>query len=118
MLDFRQVGADLDRFRGALSRRPTFDTAVLDRVRALYGERSSAIQETQELQTRRNAANADMQRIMKSGTNEEKAKARDEMKELSNRVKALETRVTELETELEELMLEIPNAPHPSVPDG
>jgi seryl-tRNA synthetase len=118
MLDFRQVGADLERFRTALSRRPAFDTAILDRVRTMYEARSTAIQETQELQTKRNAANADMQRIMKSGTNEEKAKAREEMKELSTRVKDLEAKVVELEAELEKTMLDIPNVPHASVPDG
>jgi seryl-tRNA synthetase len=118
MLDFRQVGAELERFRAALSRRPTFDTSILDRVREMYAERSAAIQETQDLQTKRNAANADMQKIMKSGTNEEKAKARDEMKELSNRVKTLESRVTELEATLEKTMLDIPNVPHASVPTG
>src|SRR5256885_14467009 len=112
MLDFRQVGANLDHFRKQLSRRPTFDVSALDRVKTLWEERSTAIKEKQELETKRNASNQEMQRIMKSGTNEEKAKARDEMKELSNRVKALDTAVTEGEGRLSELMLDNPHVPH------
>src|SRR5215470_3980921 len=116
MLDYRQVGADLDHYRKRLSVRPNFDIAVLERVRALWEERSSAIKEKQDLETKRNASNQEMQRIMKSGTNEEKAKAREEMKDLSNRIKALEVSVTEVEDRLQKLMLDIPNVPHESVP--
>ncbi|MCK6551323.1 serine--tRNA ligase [Myxococcota bacterium] len=118
MLDFRMVGADLDRYRQLLSRRPSFDLAILDDVKRLYEERSVAIREKQELETKRNAANTEMQRIMKSGTNDEKQKARDEMKDLSNRVKALDGTVTEIEDALTKRMLDIPNVPHESVPDG
>lgn len=118
MLDFRQVGADLDAFRRRLARRPGFDTKLLDRVRTSWEERSAAIREKQELETRRNEGNAAMQRVMKSGTNEEKVKAREEAKELSNRIKALDQTVSEVEARLEALMLDIPNTPHDSVPDG
>jgi seryl-tRNA synthetase len=118
MLDFRQVGADLDRYRKQLARRPTFDTTVLDKVKRGFEERSTVIREKQELETKRNAANQDMQRIMKSGTPEEKAKARDEMKDISNRIKTLETQLGETESGLEKMMLDIPNVPHETVPDG
>src|SRR5688572_28848769 len=114
MLDFKQVGADLERFRTALARRPAFDTSILDRVRGMWAERSGVIQEKQALETKQNAANADMQKIMKTGTNEEKTKAREEMKAISNTVRELQAKVDQIEATLQATMLDIPNVPHPS----
>jgi seryl-tRNA synthetase len=118
MLDYRKVGAELDHYRKQLARRPHFDVSTLDQVKSLWEQRSSAIRVKQDLETKRNAANQEMQRIMKSGSNEEKARARDEMKELGARVKALETEVNEVEGRLEKTMLDIPNVPHETVPFG
>lgn len=118
MLDFRLVGDDLDHYRKQLARRPAFDVSLLDGVRTLFEARSRAIRDKQVLEEKRNAANADMQRVMKAGTPEEKAKARDEMKEVSNRIKALETELGDVEGRLEALMLDIPNVPHTTTPDG
>ena len=118
MLDFRAVGADIDGYRARLSRRPGFDAGLIERVKTLWASRASAIHETQSAQQQRNTLNASMKTVMKSGTDEEKAAARTEAKALSDRVKALEVKTKEGEAELEALMLEIPNTPHESVPDG
>ncbi|MBI2374403.1 MAG: serine--tRNA ligase [Deltaproteobacteria bacterium] len=118
MLDFRQVGAQLEDYRARLSRRSGFDGAVLDRVRSLWEERSAAIQESQKAQEERNRLNDSMKSVMKSGTAEEKERARAEGKAVSERVKVLEAKTKEAEAALEALMLEIPNAPHATVPDG
>ena len=118
MLDFRQVGADLEHYRERLSRRPSFDPSVLERVRTLFEARAAAIAETQALQEKKNAQNKAMKQLFKTGSDEDKAKAREEQKALSQAVKDNETRVTEVETQLSALMLEIPNVPHESVPDG
>ena len=118
MLDFRQVGADLEHYRTRLSRRPSFDPSVLDRVKTLYEDRAAAIAETQALQEKKNAQNKAMKQLFKSGSDEDKARAREEQKALSQAVKDNEVRVNEVETQLAALMLEIPNVPHDTVPDG
>lgn len=118
MLDFRKLGEDLDRYRAALGRRPTFDTTVLDRVKQLWADRASAIQRTQTLQADKNRQNADMKRIFKEGTDDEKAAARENQRALSEEIKGLEQTVTEVEQALEALMFDIPNVPHESVPEG
>ncbi|MCC7383739.1 MAG: serine--tRNA ligase [Deltaproteobacteria bacterium] len=118
MLDFRQVGADLEGHRRRLTRRPGFDPALLDRVGSLFAERTRVIQETQRLQEQRNVLNKRMQDVMKSGTPEEKQAARDEGRAISERTKELEAKTKEVEDALEALMLDIPNAPHDSVPSG
>lgn len=118
MLDFRKLGEDLDHYRAVLGRRPTFDTSVLDRVKALWTERASAIQQTQTLQAEKNEQNAAMKRIFKEGTDDEKKTARENQRVLSDRIKTLEQSVTKIDADLQATMLDIPNTPHESVPDG
>ncbi|MFO0722571.1 MAG: serine--tRNA ligase [Myxococcota bacterium] len=118
MLDFRLVGADLEGYRKRLTRRPSFDAKLIDKVASLYGERTSVLHKTQALQEERNAHSKAMPEIMKSGTPEAKEAARTKGKELSDGVKALEQRTKEVEEALEALMLDIPNVPHETVPDG
>lgn len=118
MLDFRQVGDDLEGFRARLGRRPGFDLALLDRVKALYEERSQALTRTQELQAEKNRQNKEMGKVFKTGTPEEKERARAEQKELSNQIRECDEAAERLESELEALMLDIPNVPHATTPDG
>lgn len=118
MLDFREVGADLDRFREQLGRRPGFDRRVLDDVKTLWTRRSEAIQQTQALQQEKNAQGKAMKAVFKSGSPEDKDKARLEQRALSDRIKAAEQAVLASETELESRMLTIPNVPHATVPAG
>ena len=118
MLDFRKVGADLEHYKTQLSRRPGFDTALIERARTLFDKRANAIQQTQGAQEQRNKLNGDMKRVFKEGSDEQKAKARADMKALSEQVKTLEVDTKAIEEALEALMLEIPNTPHVSVPDG
>ena len=118
MLDFRDVGADLERYRTALGRRPGFDGALLDRVKALWTARSEAIGRTQRLQEEKNTQGKAMKALFKSGTDEEKEAARVAQRELSLAIKDADAAVTEVDGQLEALMLEIPNVPHTSVPEG
>lgn len=118
MLDFRQLGSHLESFRKELSRRPRFDLSVLDTVKAAFEARAQAIAKTQALQTEKNAQGAEMKRIFKSGSPEEKEAARARQKALNAEIKDRDAEVTVLEAKLEALMLDIPNVPHPSVPDG
>ncbi len=118
MLDFRQVGADLAAYRTKLTRRPSFDASLLDRVATLFAERTAAIHETQAVQEQRNAHTKGMGAVMKSGTPADKDAAREKGKQLGDQVKALEQKTKDVEDQLERLMLEIPNVPHDSVPDG
>ncbi|MBX2811543.1 MAG: serine--tRNA ligase [Myxococcales bacterium] len=118
MLDFRDVGADLEGYRAKLSRRPGFDDAVLDAVTALWTRRSDAIGRTQRLQEEKNTQGKAMKVLFQKGTDEEKAQARVAQRELSQAIKDADAEVLAVEGELVSLMLEIPNVPHPSVPEG
>jgi seryl-tRNA synthetase len=84
-------------------------TALNDRRKVLQGE-------LDELRAQRNAANKRMAALDKKS--DEFARARDEMREISQRIKAGEAELGEVEERSSALHLEIPNAPHESVPDG
>lgn len=118
MLDFRELGADLEGFRARLTRRPGFDAGVLDEVKDLFTRRSEAIVRAQRLQEEKNAQGAAMKTLFKTGTEEEKAAARETQKKLSLEIKEAESEVGEVEAALEARMLDIPNVPHASVPYG
>jgi seryl-tRNA synthetase len=85
-------------------------------VRRLDEERRNLTTSLDTLRAERNAANQKMAALDKKST--EFAATRDSLRELSSRIKAGETRLAELERELERPLMEIPNAPHASVPAG
>ncbi|HEY4106560.1 MAG TPA: serine--tRNA ligase [Polyangiaceae bacterium] len=118
MLDARYVAEHLDEVRTQLARRGPEFAQALDGLANLVGARRDLIRTTEQLQSERNAANDAMAKLAKSGDKAGMAARRDELKAVSERVKGLETELAALEAQLEEQLLEIPNVPHPSVPDG
>ncbi len=85
-------------------------------VRQLDEERRTLTSSLDSLRAERNAANQRMAALDKKSP--EFAAARDTLRELSSRIKTDETRVADIEQRLERTLMEIPNAPHASTPDG
>jgi seryl-tRNA synthetase len=83
--------------------------AIDDRRKKLQGD-------LDRMRQARNAANERMAKLDKKSP--EFAAARDELKDLSQRIKAGEAEETRVGEESRDLLMRIPNAPHPSVPDG
>jgi seryl-tRNA synthetase len=83
--------------------------SIDERRRKLQGELDTS-------RAARNAANDKMSKLDKKSA--EFAAARDELKTLSGKIKEGEAELTTLETESQHRLMEIPNAPHASVPDG
>jgi seryl-tRNA synthetase len=92
------VGEAVARFRSLDARRKALGVA-LDADRAA-----------------RNAANDGMAKLDKKSP--EFAATRDQLRELSQKIKAGEGELGAVEGELDALLLDLPNAPHASVPDG
>ena len=82
---------------------------VDERRRLLQGELDT-------LRAARNAANDRMAKLDKKGA--EFAAARDELKELSTKIKTGEAELTAVEEQSRDRLMQIPNAPHASVPVG
>jgi len=112
MLDVREIEANPDGVKRALSRRG--EVPHLDDVLTLAAERKALIHALQKLQEERNVIND----RMKGAAKDEIEARRVEMKALSSKIKDGERDVGVLEEKLNGLLLLLPNIPHESVPDG
>jgi seryl-tRNA synthetase len=118
MLDARYVADHLDEVRSQLARRGPEHAQALDGLQTLVGTRRELTRTTELLQAERNSASEAMATLAKSGDKAGMAARREDLKALSERVKGLEAELGGVESQIEERLLEIPNLPHPSVPDG
>ncbi len=114
MLDPKRLRAELDATAAALARRGyELDVRAL---RELEGQRKTLQVETQALQSERN--------VRSKAIGQAKARGEDidpllaEVASLGGRLAAIEVRLREIQGRLEEILMETPNVPHESVPDG
>ena len=114
MLDIQALRNDLDGVVAQLQRRGfAFDAA---RFTALEQERKTVQTRTQDLQAKRN--NVSKQIGMAKAKGEDVSAIMAEVAGLGDQLKADEARLGELQTELQNLLLNVPNLPHESVPQG
>lgn len=114
MLDLRLVRENTDTVRAALSRRGI--TIDLTEFLALDAKRRSAQQELETLRRRRNEVSEEIGRLKKAGQSPEDMVA--EMRAEGDRIAALENSAREVEEAQRNILLNIPNLPHASAPDG
>ncbi len=114
MLDIQALRNDLDGVVAQLQRRGfAFDAA---RFTALEQERKTVQTRTQDLQAKRN--NASKQIGMAKAKGEDVSAIMAEVASFGDQLKADEVRLAELQAELQNLLLNVPNLPHESVPQG
>lgn len=99
-----------------VARRGAADAELVATWRDLDDRRRALQSELDELRAQRNAANQAMAKADKKS--DAFAAERDRLKELATRIKAGEAEESEIKAATEALLLEIPNAPHATVPDG
>ncbi len=119
MIDRRQLRADPDGLRAALARRDAglaAEDGPLARALALDARQRELKTELEALQAERNRVSKEIGR--KKAAGEDASEELAAMGEVSRRVKALEAEAREAEAVFEAVLLEIPNPPHASVPDG
>jgi seryl-tRNA synthetase len=98
-----------------LRRGPAVATVVSD-WRSLDERRRKLQSELDGMRQESNTANQRMAKLDKKSA--EFTTARDQMKELAAKIKSGTAELDALETETKSRLMVIPNAPHPSVPDG
>ncbi len=114
MLDIQALRNDLDGVVAQLSRRGfAFDAA---KFTALEQERKTVQTRTQDLQAKRN--NVSKQIGMAKAKGEDVSAIMAEVAGLGDQLKADEARLAELQKELQDMLLNVPNLPHESVPQG
>jgi seryl-tRNA synthetase len=114
MLDLRFVREKTDAVRAALSRRGI--TVDLTEFLALDDKRRAAQQAIETLRRRRNEVSEEIGRLKKAGQSAEDKVV--EMRAEGDQIAALENSTREVEEAQRNILLNIPNLPHTSVPDG
>ena len=107
MLDLKFIRDNPELVREALEKRQ--DSAPVDEILQLDGERRQKIQELEDYRRSRKEASRERK------TGEEAA---SEGRKLRDAIRGLEEEVRQLDEQLEGLLLQVPNIPHPSVPVG
>jgi seryl-tRNA synthetase len=113
MLDIQLIREKPDVVKESLSRRGI--EPPIDQVLEFDSKRRRLLTEVEALKAKRNKVSKD---IGKMKDQDERTARIDEMRELGTRIDELDTEVTQVEASLYALMIEIPNLPDPSVPDG
>ncbi|MGB9860085.1 MAG: serine--tRNA ligase [Moorellaceae bacterium] len=114
MLDIRLLRQNPELVAQGLRRRGL--RAPLEHFLELDARRRYLLTEVEGLKNRRNTVSAEIARRKKEGVDAEDLIA--EMREVSQRIKELDDEVQAVEEQLAQEMLNIPNLPHASVPDG
>jgi len=114
MLDQKLFRQNLDETATQLARRGyQLDTAA---IVALEEERKSLQQETQALQAERNAKSKSIGKAKATGVDIQPLLK--EVEGLGGKLKQSEQSLSELQHKLNTILMEVPNIPHESVPDG
>ena len=116
MLSIEQIRTDTDAVRAALIRRAE-DEDCLDDILNLDARRRVAITEGDELRSRRNQVSREIGQARSQGNPPPDAVI-SEMREVGQRINALENEVRDLEERINGAMMELPNLPDASTPDG
>lgn len=116
MLDRQLLRKDPEGVKRAISRKGL--DAPIENILKLDEEWRRTKSELDEANAESNRISKSIGQLMAQGKREAAEAAKAEAKSLKDRVPALEASARELEQQLEALELEVPNPPHPSVPDG
>ena len=113
MVDLKLIREQPDALRDAL-RKKRADPRLVDRVLEIDRRRRELVQQVEALRAAQNRASQEIPRL--AGPDREERIAA--MKRISAQAKALEPELKAAEATLDALLLQIPNPPHPSVPEG
>lgn len=116
MIDIRLLREDTENLRTAIARKK-FRGVDIDAILDLDARRRDAIQRAESQRAAQKAAGKEVSAFSDKKSPEFQALLA-RMKALADEVKTLEAGAAALEDEWKQRILEIPNLPHPSVPDG
>ncbi len=114
MLDIKFIREHPDLVREGIRKKG--ESASVDELLKLDGQRRDLVQRGEALKSRRNAVSDDIGKLKKSGQDASGPIA--EMETVKNQIKGIDEELAAVEQSLNALLLTIPNVPHPSVPEG
>jgi seryl-tRNA synthetase len=116
MLDIRLIRSQPDVVRAALARRSPEVAARVDELLAADEERRRLLQESEALKAQKNAISKEINQLQRSGQDPVAKIAAS--RQISDQIKALDDSVRAVEEQTQSLLLELPNLPDESVPQG
>jgi seryl-tRNA synthetase len=114
MLDIRLIREQPDFVKAQLARRGA-DGAQIDEVLLLDEQRRTLLQEVETLKATRNVVSKAIGKMKDAAERDAKIA---EMRTVGDQIAELDRQVAGVEARQRQVMLEIPNLPHPDVPDG
>lgn len=114
MLEIQQLRTDLDNVTRQLAKRGF--AFPVEAFNALEAERKIIQTQTQELQAQRNAASKKIGQAKSKG--EDTSAIMAEVANLGDALKQAEDHLERIQQQLQKILLEVPNLPHASVPEG
>ena len=116
MLDIKLIRNEPEAVREALRRRGAKAEAALDSLLALDVRRRELVTQVEEKRSLRNTVSEEIARAKKAGeAADDKIAA---MRAVGDAIKALEIDLKEVEAQLETELLQVPNLPDPTAPEG
>jgi seryl-tRNA synthetase len=116
MLDVRKVAEEREAVTPALARRGFTFPEGASNPWSLDAERRKVLGEVEQLRHEQRKAGEEIAR--RGRVKEDASALKVEMKAVADRIRALETRLEEVEAGLRDVLLQAPNLPDPSVPEG
>ena len=118
MLTLQALRNDRDAIQAALAKRGLDAAPLLDRILELDLQRRTTQKEVDDLKAEQNAASREIGDLFKAGKKDEAEARRAQVGELKDRIHELDEQQKALIQQQETALLELPNRPHESVPDG
>lgn len=91
---------------------------VIERLGGLDEERRATQSELDNTLAEQNKSSKQIGQMMREGKRDEAEQAKNAVAQLKETSKELEERKRQIEAEMQRLLIELPNAPHASVPEG
>ncbi|MAR40231.1 MAG: serine--tRNA ligase [Flavobacteriales bacterium] len=96
-----------------------FDAStIIDKVIELDDNRKSTQSSSNDLLARANSIAKEIGVLFKTGKGEEANSLKEESSQIKEKTKVLQSNLSEIESEIRDLLVQIPNVPHSSVPEG
>lgn len=113
MIDIRLLRENPEAFKKSLGRK-RYDAAGLDAVIKLEAEKRQLQTQVESMRAAKNAASKEISKVPP----DQRAAKIEANKKLGDEMVALEKQLEEMEGQLKGLLIQIPNPPHESAPDG
>ena len=118
MLQINKIRENQESYLALLKIKNIDATQLFSSVIAKDDERKATQQKADELLTKGNQLAKQIGELYKTGKADEANALKDESSTIKESSKALQTKQAELEKEIQDILVQIPNVPHPSVPQG